>query len=153
MAGLTLSAVLATVGTGLSVVGQMQSANQQRAAMDYQARQLEAKAKAEQAVSIKEAEAIRRRGMLDISRARAVAGASGGGQDFDLLGDLAAQTELDALTAQWEGTEAASGLKDRASAARFEGRQMQTAGRWGAMTSAVSGGATLYDRYGGAFKK
>ncbi len=149
LAAMNLGQVLSVGGTALSTIGQIQSANAQKAAADFNARQLEAAGKAEEASASLAAQEARRQKELQISRARAVGAASGGGQDYALLGDLEEDGELRALTALWEGKERAAGRYNQASATRFEGKQLKRAGIFGAATNALTQGATFYDKYAG----
>lgn len=149
MAGLAaLAPILSIGGTILTAAGAIQAGNAQQAASNYQAAQLDAAAKTERASAQRAAEEERRQGRLAISRARAVGGASGGGQDIPLLGQIEEDAELRAQTAMWEGEEAAKGRKMQADAARFEGNQFARSGWFRGGTSILTGGASFLDNYG-----
>ena len=143
--GAGLSTILSAAGAGIGAVGAIQGGNAQDAAAQYQAIQLEASGKAERAASQREAEDRQRQARLAQSRAQAVGAASGGGIDFDLEGDLAAEGEYQSLTALWEGEEAAKGRKAQAGASRFEGKAAKGAGYLKGASKAFSGAASLYD--------
>ena len=145
--GAGLSTILSAAGTGISAIGAIQSGKAQNATAQYQAAQLEAAGKAEQATSQREAEEQRRQARLMQSRARAVGAASGGGIDLELAGDIEAEGEYRALTALWEGTEAAKGRQAQAGAARFEGQAAKKAGYLKAGSTILGGGASLYEKY------
>ncbi len=146
--GASLSTILSAGGAAVSGIGAIQSGNAQNAAAKYQAAQLEASGKAEQAAAQREAEEQRRQGRLMQSRARAVGAASGGGVDFELAGDIEEDGEYRALTALWEGEEAAKGRRAQASASRFEGKQAKKAGYLKASKTILGGGASLFEKYG-----
>lgn len=141
-----IGGILSGAGAAVSGLGAIQAGKQQAAAAEFQARQLEASGKAEMAVAQREAQEQRRQKELVLSRARAVAAASGGGQDIPLLGAIEEEGELRALTALWEGDEAAKGRKAQAAASRFEGRQAKKAGY-------VRGGTTILSSIGQTFQE
>ena len=145
--GMSLSTILSAGGTAVSAIGAIQQGKSQQASANYQAAQLEAAGKAEQAASQREAEEERRQKRLMQSRARAVGAASGGGIDLELAGDIEEEGEYRALTALWEGTEAAKGRRAQAAASRFEGRQARKAGFLRAGRTILGGGASLYEKY------
>jgi len=138
---------LAVGGTVLSAAGAAQQGRAAQAAANYQAAQLDAAAKTERASAQREAMDERRQKELMISRARAVGAASGGGQDMQLLGDIEEDGELRALTAMWQGEEAAKGREQQADSSRFDGAQARKAGRIKAATTLLSGGSSLFERY------
>lgn len=144
----TPAATLALGGTAISTVGQLQAGAAEQQAANFQAAQLTQQAQAERASSQAEAQEERRQKELRISRARAVAAASGGGQDFDLLGDLEEDGELRALTALWEGEERARGRKLQAASARQTGRNRKRASIFKTGSTLLQGGASFLDNYG-----
>ena len=143
-----LGNVLALGGTIVSTLGAIQSGKAQNAAAEYQAQQLDAQGKTERAVSQREAQEERRQKELAISRARVVGAASAGGQDLALLGDIEEDGELRALSALWQGEEAAKGRKNQAAATRFEGKQAKKAGLIKGLGTLMDGGASFYENYG-----
>ena len=143
-----LGGALSIGGTVLSAVGAIQQGNAQKAAGEYQAKQLEAAGKAEQATAIQAANEERRQKEFAISRARTVAAASGGGQDLALMEDIEEDGELRAQTKIWQGNEAAAGRNAQAAAARFEGSQYKKAGFINAMSTVAKGGASFYEKFG-----
>lgn len=154
MAGLAFLSALSSVapaialgGTVLSAVGAAQQGRAQQSASNYQAAQLEAAGLTERATAQRTALEQKRQGELAISRARAVAAASGGGQDIPLLGRIEEDSALRQQTAIWEGDEAAKGRRMQAGAARYEGSQYARAGVLRAGTTLLSGGASFWDKY------
>ena len=81
---------------------------------------------AARATSQRESERARKQSMLLQSRALAIAAASGGGVDdptvSKLRADIAAQGEVNALNALWEGNEESAGLMAEGEARKNEGR-------------------------------
>ena len=149
MSAMTAAApALAMGGTILSAAGAIKQGNAAKASANYNALQLEAAGKTERASAQRAAVEESRQKDLVMSRARAVAGASGGGQDFELLGDIEEDGALRSLTAMWEGDEAAKGRKAQAASARFEGKQAKSASLWKAGSTLLSGGASFAEQYG-----
>jgi hypothetical protein len=148
MKGAGLAKTLQVGGTLLSSVGAIQAGNNAARAAEFNARELEEKGKAERAIASKKAVEKRRRKEIVLSRARAVAAASGGGQDLDLLGDLEEEGEYNAQMAIWQGEEAARGRKNQAGATRFEGRMAKRASRFKAASTLLDGfGDSLAEKY------
>lgn len=143
----SLGTILSGAGTAISTVGAIQAGNANKAAANYQAAQLDAAAKTERASAQRQAQEERRQKELLISRARAVGAASGGGQDYGLIGSIEEDGTLRELTALWQGEEAAKGREQQAASARFDGKQAKKASVFKAATTLMSGGASLYDRY------
>lgn len=141
--------ILQGAGAVVGGLGAVQAGRAQQAASNYQAAQLDAAAKAESASAQRAAQEERRQKGLVLSRARAVAAASGGGQDVPLMGAIEEEGELRALTALWEGEEAAKGRRAQAEASRFEGKQYKKAGYVkGATTILSSVGQSFAERFG-----
>lgn len=147
LAKLGMGGALAAGGTILSTVGAIQQGKAANAAAQYNAAQLEAAGKAESASAQRKAEEQTRQKELVLSRARAVAAASGGGQDVALMGSIEEEGTLRSLTALWEGDEAAKGRKAQADVARFEGSQAKRAGAIKGLSILGEGAGSLYDKY------
>lgn len=144
----TLAQTLAAGGSAVSALGAIQAGKSQAAAAEYQARQLEAQGKAERAAASLEAERESKQKKLVLSRARAVAAASGGGQDIELLGDIEEEGTYRTLLALWGGEERAKGRKAQAAAARFGGQAYKRAGFLDGARTILGGGASFLERYG-----
>lgn len=142
------SMVLMAGSTILGAAGAAQGGKAQKLAANFQAAQLEAAGKVDNAVAQRKAEEDRRQTRLVQSRARAVGAASGGGIDFDLAGDIEAEGEYSALTSLWEGVEASKGRKAQAAAARFEGLQARKSGLLKAGKTILSGASSMFGKYG-----
>ena len=116
-----IAPVLAIGGTLLSAVGMIKEGNNRDKAAQFNAAQIEAQGKAENAAAQREALEKNREKELMLSRARAVGAASGGGQDFDLLGDIEEEGTLAEKTVLWQGEERRKGRSAQAASTRFEG--------------------------------
>jgi hypothetical protein len=146
---------------------------------DYVASQQESIAGSERASSQRIAMEKQREKRLVQSRAQAVAAASGGGAldpgVLDIMGGIEDQGNYNALVALYEGESSARNYESQANLTRWEGRQAQQASNmeaWGSRTqgrmsraegrnkamssyigaagSALSGGSSLYSKYGAA---
>lgn len=156
MAGLETLALVASIaapvasltGTILASNAAAQEGANAQAVSNYQAAELERQGKAEQAIAAKRAAELKRRTRIEQSDARAAGAAFGGGVDYDVIGDLEEFGELDAMTALWEGREAAAGRNAQAQAARFEGQQRKKAADIRARSTLISGGASFFEKYG-----
>ena len=146
--GATLSQVLAAGGSVVSAAGSIASGNAQKATADFQARQLDAQATAERASASLEAEQEAKQKRLVASRARAVAAASGGGQDIGLLGEIEEEGTYRQMLATWGGEERAKGRQAQAAAARMEGKAFRRAGFLAGAKTLLAGGASFMERYG-----
>lgn len=136
-------------GTLLSAGGQLQAGKAAQQASNFNAAQLDRRATAEKATASRKSAEERRKGRLIESRALAVGAASGGGVPTDQIGLLAQEGEFRALSALFEGEEAAAGLQDQGKAERFEGRQRRVASRINAFGTLLKGGSSLAAKYGG----
>lgn len=146
--GASFGQVLAAGGSAISAAGSIAAGKSQAAAAEFQARQLEEQAKAERASASLEAENEAKQKKLVLSRARAVAAASGGGQDINLLGDIEEEGTYRQMLAVWGGEERAKGRRAQAAASRYEGRQYKRAGFLEGAKTILGGGVSFLERYG-----
>lgn len=156
-------------GDQAAIAGQYEQSafNARKAAADYEALQLEARAGEERAVSQRAAAEERRQARLVQSRLQARAAASGAGADDPTVMDLDAQLEGEgeyrALTAIYGGESRARNLETGAELRRYEsgelaragefaawrGRNAQVASRTRAASTFMSGLGTLATSAGG----
>lgn len=158
MAGLAASlpsaATVATAasvgGLGLTAYGQMQQAAAANQAAKGDAEELKYNARMQRAEGSMRAQEVMQQGKFAESRARAVAGASGtsGGNINRIISDLAAETRLRADLAMFGSNATASSLQLSARGRRSAGRGARDAGRVGTAATLLSGGSSLYERYG-----
>ncbi|TGQ11229.1 hypothetical protein EN858_15010 [Mesorhizobium sp. M4B.F.Ca.ET.215.01.1.1] len=122
-AGSTLGAI----GSVVSGVGTVAAGVAEKRAADFEAAQMEQKAKEEVAASQRDAIAKRREGSILNSRAQAIAAASGGGAGTDaptivkLMGQTAGEADYNAQTAMYGGYSRSAGLRDSAKARKASG--------------------------------
>lgn len=138
-------AALAAIGTLVSAVGTVAGGVAAKKDSDFQATQLDAKAKEEMASSQREAAQSKEQATLANSRAQALAASSGGGAGTDaptivkLMSDTAGQGQLNADTQLYTGYSRAAGLTDQAAAARRTGKASLLGGILGGFGQAASG--------------
>lgn len=146
-----LTATASVASTALNSFGAHKAGQAESRAANIEAGQMESIARSERASSQQQALAEQRRGELVKSRAIAVSAAGGGGvSDTNIIGDIEAEKKFRSLAALFEGEERARDLEKQANITRFTGRQARKAGNIKAVTSAISGGSTLFQRYGGS---
>ena len=151
-----LSAALpyvAAASTVLGVASTIQQGKNQQTIAEIAAREREQEATAAQAEAQREALIERRKAKNLMSRARAVAGASGAGSSdptvTNILTNIDTQGEVNALNALYSGDTQARGLRTGATVARSEGRATRTASYIDAASIAMSGATSWYSKYGG----
>lgn len=150
-----LSAALPYIAAASTVIGvgaSIKSANEQKNQLELQAREREEDAKAAEAESQREALNERKKAKNLMSRARAVAGASGAGVSDptvnDILTDIDTQGEANYLNALYSGSTVARGLRSGAATARRTGQAAQTAGYIKGASTALGGATSWYEKYG-----
>jgi hypothetical protein len=150
-----VSLTLALVQGGSTLLGAYSGIQEGKAAErmgKFTARQLRQKATQEVAVSQRLAKKEREKAALVESRARALAAASGGAATdkgvMDIITDIQAQGDVNALTRLAEGIETAKGLELQAEGAEIEGRQAKKAARTRAITGLLGEGVGMAERYG-----
>jgi hypothetical protein len=151
-----LSAALPYIGlatTALQGVSQYQQGKTDAAQLELEATRRDRSANAEQAESQREAAVERRKAQNMMSRARALAAASGGGVSNPtisaVLTDIETQGEVNALNALYSGNVAAEGYRSGAGAARRESRASRDAGTLNAASTILGGATSWYSKYGG----
>jgi hypothetical protein len=141
------------LGNSITAGSQIEGGLAQRRAADFEAAQDNVNAGQQQAAAQRAAYDQDRRTNLTISRARAVAGASGAGVSDGTVNDvvqrIAGEGAYRSQLALYQGDEAARALNTRADAARFMGQQAAVAGGLRAVSTVLSGGRTLLDKIPG----
>lgn len=135
-------------GTILSTAGQISAGDSANTVAQWEAEQIDDRAKAETAAGSREAAERAKEARLVQSRARAVGAASGGGVDYDLIGDLEEEGAYRAGIAIWESEERAKGLRTQADARRVEGGLQRSAGRTRGAATLLGGANSLMEKYG-----
>jgi hypothetical protein len=124
MSGLEL---LGALGSVLSGAGTIAAGAAEKQSADFEAAQMDMKAKEEVAAAQRDAIAKRKEGEILNSRAQALAAASGAGAGTDaptivkLMGQTAGEADYNAQTAMYGGYSRAAGLRDSAKARRMSG--------------------------------
>lgn len=148
----TIATIASVGGSIVSGLGQMQAGKAAKVNADFQARQMQQQAGQERAASQRVAIEKRREATIAQSRAQAVAAASGGSATdktvLDITSGIAAQGEYNALSALFEGEEAARGYNLGATSATMQGKQAKKSGMIGGMATIAGGvGTTLASKY------
>lgn len=167
IAAVGIPTIISTIGTVTSVAGQLRAADAARQAGDAalamrirESQILEEQAGQQKAAAQRSAMEERRRARLVASRAQALAAGSGAGVSdptvANLLADISGEGAYRAAVELYEGEEAARQLGMEGAARVQRGLTEQQAERnrasaleTGALTSLISGGASLYDKYKG----
>jgi hypothetical protein len=150
-----IAMVAMAASAAVSAAGTIAAGNAQRATLDNQAAQMNQQAGQERAVAQRNAYAQQKNTEYALSRAQAVAAASGGGADDPTVGkvesDIAGQGEYNSLTALYSGEEKARGLEYGAQNKLLEGESAHDSGVIGGVTTLLSSaakGASMYSNYG-----
>lgn len=143
-----LAVPLMAVGTLVSAGGTLMAGASANRAAKFEAAQLEARGKAEQAAESRNAAETARLSRIKASRAQAVGAASGGGVDENLLGEIAEEGEYGVLSALYRGEEARKGRVVQAAARRAEGKAAMQNATFKAAGTLIGGGGNIAAKYG-----
>lgn len=149
-------------GTIMQANAEKKAGNAANKQAKFQATQMEQQAGQERAGAQRQSIEARRKANLAISRATALAAASGAGATdptvMDVIGGLVSEGELAAGTARYQGEEKARGMETQASATRYEGKLAKQASRMKARATIIQGigqmagsssGQSLMGKFGG----
>lgn len=143
------------VGTVLSAVGQMRSGQEQANAETYQADLAKQNATQIEATSQRQAIEERRKASFAVSRARAVAAASGGGATdptvLNVEAGIAGQGEYNALSRLYTGKAEANQQRDARGIYQMQADQARSSGMMngiGAIIGGLSDAGSMYMKYG-----
>lgn len=138
--------------TALTVGAAYVKSNSDQALLKQKAQEREEEANAVASESQRQAIVERKRAQYLMSRARAVAGASGAGVSdptvTDILTDIETEGEYAALSALASGNAMARGYRIGARAARNEASATRTGGYMSMASTALGGGSSWYEKYG-----
>jgi hypothetical protein len=138
-------AALAAIGSVIGALGSVVQGIAANNAAQFEADQLEQKAKEERAASQRDALEKRKEAAFVQSRQQALAAASGGGASTDaptimkLMASTAGQGEYNAQAALYGGENRARGLMDEAKGRRMSGQASLLGGVFGGCGSMASG--------------
>lgn len=148
---MTAMVVMMGAATAVGAAGAIQQGKATKAAAEYNATISAQNAEISRADAATQAQQIDRENYLRLGAIRTAQGKSGGAQGegsvLDVLGDVAAQGELDKQYALYQGEQRARGFTNTATLDTFRGRQAQKAGYLKAGTELLSGGAKAYGVY------
>jgi hypothetical protein len=137
----------------VSAAGTLLGGASEKGAAKSQALQLEQQAGQDRASAQRAAIDQRRSARYMQSRVQALAAASGGGASdptiINLQNNIDAAGEYSALTAMYEGEDAARGKEYGAQVARKTGKAAATASYLKAGSTLLAGASSWYDKYGG----
>lgn len=124
-------AILGGASGGLQAFGAVSEGNAAKAAADYNARQAEEAAMLTRAQGAENERRVRAIARKQIGETQANIGASGlsfDGSALDILGESAANAELDALNTRYDAESKAAAYRNSASLQRMQGKMAQTSG-------------------------
>jgi hypothetical protein len=146
-----ISSIATVAGTLISAQGTIAAGKAQQQAANYEAAQLDIKAKEEQAAAQREAEQLRRRKELALSSLQTRAAASGFSATDPtasrLAGEVAEYGTLQEQAAMYGGTSRRAGLEGQAAATRASGAAARQGASYRAAATIIGGISTLADRY------
>lgn len=145
--GFSLGTVLTAGSTLLGVVGAVQQGQAAKRAAEYNAQVQEAQAKVAQDQGVAKATEIAQRTKQRLAASRAGSIENGlelSGSVSDVLDTVQKQGALDELTALYDSSVRAQGLRQSAEAERAKGRNAVAASYIGAGTSLLSGFSKMY---------
>lgn len=136
------------VSAGISAATAMEQGRQQKAMMNYQAKQHEADARAEKAVAAIHADKIRKMAKRTAGEARAALSASGVSVDegtaLNINSEIYANAEEDATMALFGGDDRSRRLDAEAQGSYLRGEQAMKSAKISATSSVLSGAASAY---------
>jgi hypothetical protein len=151
--GTTALAIIGLVGTAVSVVGTVMSAQQQNDMADYNAAVSNQNAQMAEEKAAYDAR-IHNQGVRKILAAqRSLYGKSGisseEGSPLLVMDDTIKQGAMDALAIRYGGDVAAAQQRSAANLSKMQGKNAMTSGMLGAGTTLLSGTASAYKTYTG----
>lgn len=145
--GFSLGTALTIGSTALGVAGTLAQAQAQKKAANYNAAVQEQQAQIEQQKGAARATEISQRTRQKMAGVRAASIESGlelTGSVSDVLDTVNQQGALDSMTALWDSSTRAQGLRSSAELERAKGKSAVTAGYLGAGSSLLTGFSKLY---------
>jgi hypothetical protein len=145
--GFSLGTALTLGSTALGVAGTLAQAQAQKKAANYNAAVQEQQAQVEQQKGAARATEISQRTRQKMAGVRAASIESGlelSGSVGDVLDTVNQQGALDSMTALWDSSTRAQGLRNSAELERAKGKSAVTAGYLGAGSSLLTGFSKLY---------
>lgn len=141
----------------VSAYGAIQQGKAAQAAGDYNATINAQNAEIARADARAQAEQVKRENYLRLGSIRAAQGKSGGaaneGSVLDVLGDTAAQGELERQNVIYEGEQRARGYLNTGALEQYKGDTARTGSYYKAGSELLSGGAAAYGAYNSQLKR
>lgn len=135
----------------VGAVGAIQQGKAAKAAADYNATISAQNAAISRSDAAAQAQQADREAYMRLGSIRAAQGKSGGvaneGSVLDVLGDVAAQNELERQDIIYRGEQRARGFTNTSQLDTFSGKSAETSGYLKAGTELLGGGARAYDSY------
>jgi hypothetical protein len=152
MSGIETAIIGGVLSAGMSAISTIAGGAAQNKQAKYQARVLQQQADQEKASANREAQKKRSETEFLMSRQQALAAASGGGASdptiLDLMGDTAAEGEVQAKEVQYGGDVRATDLQNQASFIRHRGKAAKSGAMMTAMGTIAGSGLSLAGKYG-----
>lgn len=142
---------LQIAGAVMSAVGALQQGRSASQAANYNAQIMQQNAQIAQQNAADQARQADRETYLRLGSIRAAQGASGGaageGSVLDVIGDVAAQSELEKQNILYRGELAARGYGNTAALDRYSGETASRTSYWKAGAELLGGGGKAYSTY------
>ncbi len=143
---------LMIAGAAMSAIGAIQQGKAAKAAADFNVKVGEQNAAISRQNAADQARQQERETYMRLGAVRAAQGASGGaageGSVLDVIGDVAAQGELEKQQIIYRGELAARGYQNTATLDAFSGETAQKSSYWKAGAELLSGASKAYSSYG-----
>jgi hypothetical protein len=146
---MSVGAILGLAGGGLKAYGELEQADAQSRAYDYNANIAEENATQALAISAQNERRQRIQGKKEIGSMVAAYGASGvttEGSPMEVLADSIANAELDALNVRFSGQSKAINLRNEAAYGRYQAREAKRMARISAAASLLGAGGKSYSQ-------
>ena len=143
-----LAPIIGIIGTAVSAYGTIAGANAQASGMEYQAAVARTKARQEEAIAQRQQMETDRKTKLTLSRAQAVASASGGSATdptvVDNAGDIAARGKYTGGLQMWQGKMNAWDFDTKAQGLQASADATRSGGKLSAFSTILGGAASIY---------
>lgn len=143
--------VMMIAAAAISAYGAIQQGKAAEAAGEYNKTINDQNAQIARADALAQADQVRRENYMRLGAIRAAQGKSGGvaneGSVLDVLGDTAAQGELERQNVIYAGEQRARGFINTGNLEQFKGETARTASYFKAGSELLAGGASAYSSY------
>lgn len=147
-----LALIAGAIGTGIQVLGTLQSGREQKARFQYEQKVQSMQADEAMAASQRDAQARNREGQLLMSQQRAGLAASGADLTepsiINLMGDTSREIDLARRSELYKGDQQARGYNDAAKVSGINAQNAMRAATLSAGASLFAGVSSMYSRFG-----